>query len=207
MALKAGRVGVAPTEVDEFGHVLGGSGDSYTKEEADSKFATKSNTYTKSGADNKFESKENIGGFQFRDNDGTAQYKTPSGDWANFSSGGGFNLLWSNPSPSTGMGNTTVELDLTEYEAVMIEFNYDIGESSIKSRGVFVKSNTVQISGSVKPSGGTDWCSLRRVNSVSDSGVTFGIGLASRADGGSYGPSDNSNACIPVKIYGIKSID
>lgn len=88
--MKAGRVGVSPTEVDSFGHIVGGgSSGGYTKEEADAKFATKTNTYTKSGADNKFEAKESIGGLQFRDNDGTAQYKLPDGDWTNFNSGSG----------------------------------------------------------------------------------------------------------------------
>lgn len=53
MALKAGRVGVAPSEVDDFGHIQGGS-DSYTKAQADAKFETQSHaasTYeTKSDA-------------------------------------------------------------------------------------------------------------------------------------------------------------
>lgn len=41
MALKAGRVGVHPSQVDLFGMIQGGgSGDSYTKAEADAKFET-----------------------------------------------------------------------------------------------------------------------------------------------------------------------
>lgn len=45
MSLKAGRVGVSPNEVDELGHIKNGGagGDSYTKEEADNKFAKKTN--------------------------------------------------------------------------------------------------------------------------------------------------------------------
>lgn len=75
MALKAGRVGVAKDQVDEFGKIIGG--------------ATPANVYTKTQCDNKFETKAHIGGLQFRDNSGTAQYKLPNGDWVNFSSGGG----------------------------------------------------------------------------------------------------------------------
>ena len=49
MALKAGRVGVHPSQVDLFGMIQGGgSGDSYTKAEADAKFETQThaaNTY------------------------------------------------------------------------------------------------------------------------------------------------------------------
>lgn len=45
MALKAGRVGVAPSQVDEFGVIKGvgpgPSGDAYTKQESDAKFLAK----------------------------------------------------------------------------------------------------------------------------------------------------------------------
>lgn len=48
MALRSGRVGVAPSEVDDFGKIKTITPtDVYTKTEADTKFATKSNTYTK----------------------------------------------------------------------------------------------------------------------------------------------------------------
>lgn len=72
MALKSGRVGVARSEVDSKGKIRnGGSSDAYTKAQADAKFETK----------------EDIGGVKFRDNNGTIQYKLPSGDWSNFSGG------------------------------------------------------------------------------------------------------------------------
>lgn len=41
MALKAGRVGVAPDQVDEFGVVKSDATSGYTKQEADAKFETK----------------------------------------------------------------------------------------------------------------------------------------------------------------------
>lgn len=53
MALKAGRVGVAPTEVDNFGKIIGGGSpgsDYYTKTQTDNKFETKThvnNTFQK----------------------------------------------------------------------------------------------------------------------------------------------------------------
>lgn len=71
MSLKAGRVGVATSEVDSKGKIKGGSVDAYTKAQSDAKY----------------ENKENIGGLKFRVFDGSAQYKTPSGNWENFSSG------------------------------------------------------------------------------------------------------------------------
>ena len=84
MALKAGRVGVAKSEVDEFGHITGGG--------------TPENVYTKSQCDNKFELKSHIGGLKFRDNDGTAQYQLPDGEWTNFNSGGGDGIGFNIPS-------------------------------------------------------------------------------------------------------------
>lgn len=74
MSLKAGRVGVNPREVDGNGNL---------KES--------SNSYSKVESDEKFETKANIGGLQFRVEpvSGTAQYKTPVGDWVNFNSGSG----------------------------------------------------------------------------------------------------------------------
>ena len=91
MALKAGRVGVAKDQVDEFGNIIGGSTPEnvYTKTQCDNKFETKTH------ASNTYETKENIGGLKFRDNDGTAQYQLPNGEWTNFNSGGsgiGFNI-------------------------------------------------------------------------------------------------------------------
>lgn len=64
MALKAGRVGVHPSQVDLFGMVKGGgSGDSYTKAEADAKFETQTHaasTYeSKATAEATYETKTN----------------------------------------------------------------------------------------------------------------------------------------------------
>ena len=65
MALKPGRVGVAPSQVDLFGNIIGGGsgGDSYTKAETDAKFETQThaaNTYeTKLTAAATYETKAN----------------------------------------------------------------------------------------------------------------------------------------------------
>ncbi len=65
MSLKAGRVGVAPDQVDLFGNIIGGGsgGDAYTKEESDAKFETITNaasTYeTKANAADTYETKAN----------------------------------------------------------------------------------------------------------------------------------------------------
>ena len=65
MSLKAGRVGVAPDQVDLFGKIIGGGsgGDAYTKAESDAKFETITNaasTYeTKANAASTYETKAN----------------------------------------------------------------------------------------------------------------------------------------------------
>lgn len=81
--LPAGRKGVKKSDVDYLGRVKGAGGSSgYTKQEADSKFETKTN----------------IGGFQFREEDGVAQYRTSeTGEWVNFSKGGGVGIVLDNP--------------------------------------------------------------------------------------------------------------
>ena len=65
MALKPGRVGVAPSQVDLFGNIINGGsgGDSYTKQEADAKFETQTHAAdtfeTKSVAAATYETKAN----------------------------------------------------------------------------------------------------------------------------------------------------
>ena len=65
MALKPGRVGVAPSQVDLFGNIVAGGsgGDSYTKAEADAKFLTQTDaasTYeSKATASATYETKTN----------------------------------------------------------------------------------------------------------------------------------------------------
>lgn len=46
MSLKAGRVGVAPDQVDEFGKIKSEATSGYTKQEADAKFETKTDAAT-----------------------------------------------------------------------------------------------------------------------------------------------------------------
>lgn len=107
MALKAGRVGVAKDQVDEFGRITGSTPENvYTKQQCDNKFETKThatNTFQQKNIEVPLELlggsqltveaslhalEDTLGTLQFRDNDGTAQYKLPNGDWANFNSGG-----------------------------------------------------------------------------------------------------------------------
>lgn len=100
MSMKAGRVGVNPSQVDP---IDGSIQTGYTKQEADAKFETISN------ASETYEPKADIGGLKFRNNDGTAQYQLPGGDWINFNSGGGLpSIDLSELSPSTTSRSTII---------------------------------------------------------------------------------------------------
>lgn len=112
MALKAGRVGVAPSQVDNNGNVIGGGSsvtvvDNLNSTSSTDALSAKQGSVLKSAVDNK-EDASKIGGFEFRVNDGTAQYRTSSsGEWLNFNSGGGEGVVL--PSPSTeGVEGATI---------------------------------------------------------------------------------------------------
>lgn len=98
MALKAGRVGVSPTEVDKNGHITGGGSsvtvvDNLTSTSSTDALSAKQGKVLKDLADTK-EDASKIGGFEFRNNEGTAQYRTSStGEWVNFNSAGGNNII------------------------------------------------------------------------------------------------------------------
>ena len=118
MALKAGRVGVAKDQVDEFGKITGGSTPEnvYTKTQCDNKFETKThanNTYQQMNLEVPLELlggtqltvetslhaiEETFGTLRFRNNEGTPQVKTPSGEWTNFNNGGGGGIGFNIPS-------------------------------------------------------------------------------------------------------------
>ena len=109
MALQAGRVGVAKNQVDEFGHITGGG--------------TPESVYTKSQCDSKFELKSHIGGLKFRDNNGTAQYMLPNGEWTNFNNGagGGNEIDCTSVAPSqTNRGTLVIGFNNSSFDGIEI---------------------------------------------------------------------------------------
>lgn len=197
MALKAGRVGVARSEVDEFGHITGGGTPEnvYTKTQCDNKFETKTHV------SNTYETKENIGGLKFRDNDGTAQYQLPNGEWTNFSSGGElWNEIWSNSSPTSSAGFDVTDLDLSQYTELMIECVYD--SSSSISYGIVLdlsgltQSNNIGIMCTASWGFGNDISGCRQAK-ISMNKIHFYDG--NLFVGGNYNRADNA-FCLPVSI-------
>lgn len=92
MSLSAGRVGVNPSEVDPVtGKLITGGSisvvDNLNSDSSTDALSAKQGKVLKQTVDNK-EDASKIGGFEFRDHEGQAQYRTSaSGEWVNFSSG------------------------------------------------------------------------------------------------------------------------
>ena len=134
MALKAGRVGVAPSQVDNNGNVIGG-GSSITV--VDNLNST-SSTDALSAKQGKVIG-DKLGGFEFRTHEGEAQYRTStSGEWENFSSGvDGINL------------SAPVVEGLTSTSGTILEGGYQIVDGLVYVNILLdnTKSSSTQLSG------------------------------------------------------------
>lgn len=96
-------------------------------------------------------------------------------------------LLWTNSDPAVAFeANTTISLDLSKYDGVIIQFRRLSKYDTISCRVLMLKGETNY---GVASTSDTD-TRTRWISSVSDSGVTFG-------------DCSNNNGSIPTKIYGI----
>lgn len=112
-------------------------------------------------------------------------------------------LLWTNPTSTSGMAsNTTVSLDLSDYDLVEIIFwkssnagrRYECSNvSSVPSSGAL---STFEITN------GSATTMLLRTYTVTTTGITFSAGYW-RGAGDTVTHSANDPA-MPIKIYGIK---
>lgn len=106
-------------------------------------------------------------------------------------------LLWTNARPSDTFNNQTLNLDLSGYDSLEIEFKtHKVASNCIVSRHrIGVESNLFAASG-----GSSTLCSIVRYFTADASGVRF------------HGVTDwnlnasNYDICIPTKIYGIKEV-
>lgn len=105
MSLKAGRVGVAPSQVDAFGVIIaggGGGGDSYTKAEADAKFETQTHaadTYeSKTTAAATYETKTGAAAAYLTKTDAATTYETQVNATASYNNITGAMDEWSTAS-------------------------------------------------------------------------------------------------------------
>ena len=131
--------------------------------------------------------------------------------------GGGIDLLWTNASPRVAFGAQTVSIDLTNYDAVIIEsmpstpmdylfpdnrdpatgypYNHYLFQRVFMNKdesGELLLGSTIRYTDASTTTGTV----AHRTVSISDSGVVFG--------GGYLNSSAYNGAAVPVKIYGVK---
>ena len=117
------------------------------------------------------------------------------------SSGGGGNvvmdLLWTNPNPtssSAGGVNWEVQVDLTDYEAVLIASNYNTSWYDTYGWSVVKKGGTATEHSKSYPT--INVATYYKDITVTDSGIK----VTNARDAG-------TGSCVPCKIYGLKNVD
>lgn len=118
-------------------------------------------------------------------------------------------LLWTNPDPTTNIGTEkTITLDLSKYSSVRIVHRTDYWDGSAEVKGV-VESDEIDIgsTGVLTHDGMSNTStyytmSKQRPVVVSTTGITFKVPYVSKT---TSGPVVDGSACIPYKIYGIKT--
>ena len=109
--------------------------------------------------------------------------------------GGQAELLWTNPSLQSEFTAKTISLDLSEYEAIIVEFVMDITNYLYTCCKVYAERTDFDYYGGGYSDTGTS--SHSRNFKVSDMGVTFRDAHRSGAK--------NNNYVLPYKIYGLKN--
>ena len=112
-------------------------------------------------------------------------------------------LLWTNASPTSSFATQTVQIDLTNYDAVII-FSHS------SNTGTVIAQNTIAIKGYTESFvmkhvafSGTNVIVYTRNSYISEEGVQFSD-ATSQAQGGSSTTANTT--LIPYKIYGIKGV-
>lgn len=98
-------------------------------------------------------------------------------------------LLWTNSSPTSAFAAQTINLDLSKYNYIIVEFLSNTSYQVIRSRTILNKNDTDYFG-----AGFTTTNSYTRNVSFNDTGVTFGVGKMDTT-------ANNTNV-VPYKIYG-----
>lgn len=108
-------------------------------------------------------------------------------------------LLWTNSNPSATFTPQTVNIDLTNYESILVEVKSSTSSDNLTSCIGYIKKGTISgYIGVARPISSTNAASgTRLVTSVSDTGVTFGDFK--------YGTTSDNTIGIPTKIYGLRN--
>lgn len=105
-------------------------------------------------------------------------------------------LLWTNASPTSGFANQTVNLDLSNYDSLEIEFKTYAGSNTfnVSRHRIGVESVLTSATG-----GNPTLCPVMRIFTSNASGITF-------SDYFDWNFGKNNTVCVPIKIYGIKGV-
>lgn len=107
-------------------------------------------------------------------------------------------LLWTNPNTKESFSTKKIELDLSLYNGIIVEY-YDDATSSVQtiiSRVKYEKNNNHTYGAGYVNSDSTGLA--RNITTIDDTGVTFG---------NAFGPSELNNFVIPYRIYGYKQYE
>lgn len=100
-------------------------------------------------------------------------------------------LLWTNPSPTSRFGASTLSIDTTDYSLLLIEYLWTNGGTDVAGVGLVTDKDRYIYHGFTAMGG-----SITRKILCNGTQVIFGDGY----NGGSVA----NNVAIPYKIYGIK---
>ena len=105
-------------------------------------------------------------------------------------------LLWQNASPTSGFDNQTVNLNLSNYDSLEIEFKTYAGSNTfnVSRHRIGVESVLTTATG-----GNPTICPVMRVFTSNASGIVF-------SDFFDWNFGKNNTVCVPTKIYGIKEV-
>lgn len=113
-------------------------------------------------------------------------------------------LLWTNPNTSVVFNAQTIELDLSGYDSVEIE--YLNGRSAIQLVGAdtkkVIKNRLVSLTAWQNAYGDSYITLISRTVVATDTGVEFRAGYSKRVNDAEA--TESNGSIVPVKIYGIK---
>lgn len=139
---------------------------------------------------------QNLSSFHYRVSEGKRQISDDGVNWENFNSGA--ELLWTNPAPTTTFNGQKVSIDLTDYEAVLIETKTNTGSDSTPRAISYIKKQELTCDVCITRAVTTDGQGASRsVKVINNTGITFG--------NNKLGTTNDNNGCIPTRIFGLKT--
>lgn len=120
-------------------------------------------------------------------------------DYGSISGGTSSECVWENPNPLSAFLAQKVSVDLSKYEAVLVETLTDKSNDLQPRNVVYVEKGSLTTSyttsgrtvGSSNPVGG------RIIKKVDDTGIEFGNAKFQTTD------STDGTSCIPTRIFGL----